>query len=276
MQVFYELKDINLAATRGDSLSFGAHIHNHLELVFMLNGCSRAYVDGTDYAIHANDAFIVFPNQIHMYEKLGEEDYFIFIFPPLMCPEYQYLFSNATPSSAIIENALSNPDMLHAAHQIIALQKSDSPYKETITKGFLLIILGNLFEKMNFSPIQKSDTDLIKKILLYCSENYTKDIQLQTVAKALHIHKCYVSYLFQKKLKIGFNDYINMLRISDACVQLMSENDSITDISYRCGFSSPRSFNRAFLRYTESTPREYRNNRSGVGSLKPLNANVTF
>lgn len=264
MQIFYELKDINLVATQGNSLSFDAHIHNHLELVFMRRGCSLAYVDGKQYKIKENDAFIVFPNQIHMYEKLGEEDYYILIFPPLMCPEYQYLFSNQTPSSAIIESAFSNPDIQHAVHQIFMLRDSASPYKETITKGFLLIILGYLYEKMVFMPIQKSDTDLIKKILLFCSENYTKDIRLQTVAKALHIHKCYVSHLFQKKLQIGFNDYINMLRISDACVQLISEDYSITDISYRCGFSSPRSFNRAFSRYTESTPREYRNHRSNL------------
>ena len=271
MHVFYELKDINLAATRGESLSFGAHIHNHLELVFMIKGRSRAYVDGKEYTIKKNDAFIVFPNQIHMYERLGEEDYFILIFPPLMCQEYQYLFTNQTPAYAIIENAYTNPAINHAVNQIFALQMSDSPYSETITKGFLLIILGYLFEHMSFVPIQKSDTGLIKKILLFCAENYTKDIQLQTVAKALHIHKCYVSYLFQKKLQIGFNDYINMLRISDACVQLTSENHSITDISYRCGFSSPRSFNRAFLRYTDSTPREYRNHCSIIEKQNPQN-----
>ena len=60
------------------------------------------------------------------------------------------------------------------------------------------------------------------------------------------------------KLKMGFNDYVNSLRISNACKQLIKSDASITEISENVGFNTLRTFNRAFMKQTGMTPSEYR------------------
>jgi AraC-like DNA-binding protein len=111
---------------------------------------------------------------------------------------------------------------------------------------------------MQFEDAKSSDTNTLKAILNYCSENYTKDVQLDTISSAMHVKKYYVSHLFSQKLHMGFSEYIGMLRISDACKLLVNQDKSITDISYSVGFNSTRTFNRLFLKYTGVTPRQYK------------------
>ena len=57
---------------------------------------------------------------------------------------------------------------------------------------------------------------------------------------------------------MNFCDYINSLRLVDAVNMLGNENASITEIAYASGFSTLRTFNRAFLKYYGVTPSEYK------------------
>ena len=76
--------------------------------------------------------------------------------------------------------------------------------------------------------------------------------------RELHISKYYISHLFSHKLNMRFNDYINSLRISDACRYLRHDTRSITEISELVGFSTLRTFNRAFIKQIGVTPSQYR------------------
>ena len=89
-------------------------------------------------------------------------------------------------------------------------------------------------------------------------QNYTDAISLDKMAAELHASKYYISRLFGEKIKISFNDYINMLRINDAKERLQKTDDSITEIGIAVGYNTIRSFNRAFLAQTGMQPREYR------------------
>jgi AraC-like DNA-binding protein len=74
----------------------------------------------------------------------------------------------------------------------------------------------------------------------------------------LHLSKYYISHLFGDKLGIRFNDYINSLRISEACRLLRTSTLSVTEISDASGFGTLRTFNRAFMKQMGMSPSEYR------------------
>jgi AraC-like DNA-binding protein len=63
-----------------------------------------------------------------------------------------------------------------------------------------------------------------------------------------------------QKLGMGFNDYINSIRISNACRLLSETDDPVSEISAAVGFNTVRTFNRAFVKHIGSSPREYRTN----------------
>ena len=57
---------------------------------------------------------------------------------------------------------------------------------------------------------------------------------------------------------MGFNDYINSIRVSNACKYLTKSDRSVTEISDLVGFNTMRTFNRAFQKQMGMTPSEYR------------------
>ena len=64
--------------------------------------------------------------------------------------------------------------------------------------------------------------------------------------------------MINRKLNQNFNEYINNLRIAEACNLLRETNIKIADISEDVGFGTIRSFNRAFKQITGISPAVYR------------------
>jgi AraC-like DNA-binding protein len=228
----------------------------------MMEGEVKARVDGVEYIVKAGDLLIIFPNQIHEYEKIGKEDSFISIFPVDLWPEFRNIFNNKVPISPVIGNAAVNKKFIPLFTEIVETNKQNPPFYNCIMKGYYLILLSEIFQMTTLVDNKLSDHDTIRNILHHCLENYNKDIKLDTMARDLHISKYHISHLFSNKLNMGFNEYIGMLRIADACKLLVSLDKSITEIAYIVGFNSPRSFNRAFLKFVGKTPKQYKNSNS--------------
>ncbi len=258
MKFFYEDKGQSIRAEYNYGLAFGAHLHNHLELVYMMEGSTKVFVDSLECIAYAGDVIIVFPNQIHQYQKIDHEECFLSIFPPDLCPDFQSTFKYKLPVSPVIKNASDNKRILPLIENIVETQENKPPFYDTLIKGYFLALLSELFQAVQFTETRSSDGDTIKAVLSFCSENYRQNIKLETISQALHISRTYISHLFSEKLHMGFSEYIGMLRVSDACNLLVTRDMSITEVSYAVGFNSTRSFNRLFLKYTGMTPRDYR------------------
>lgn len=265
MRFFYEKKGNSVVVSRRGKLECGPHLHHHIELVYMIDGCTTATADTSEVTLTNGDIFISFPNQIHSYydEYVGKS--IIAIFPPDLYPEYRSIFSSSIPISPIIKNSPQNEKILNLLEQIID-QNNNKPsqFRDAIVKGYFLILLGEIFQMLKFESIKTVDINTLKSILIYCMQNYTKDIKLSDLENDLHISRYYISHMFSSKLKMGFNEYINSLRVSDACTNLSHLDKSISEIAYGAGFNSLRSFNRAFQISTGLTPSQYRKNKCNM------------
>ena len=56
-----------------------------------------------------------------------------------------------------------------------------------------------------------------------------------------------------------FSDYVNDIRIGNACQQLTESDKTIGEIAFDSGFESLTYFNRVFLKKKSATPRAFRN-----------------
>lgn len=261
MKTFYENKPAPVTATIGNHLSPAAHLHNHLELVYLLEGQSYAFADEKQYEMHAGDVFLAFPNQVHGYPKMGDgtAKNILLIFSPSVCSEFKTLFRHNTPTSSLVPAKDIDAEILLLAQKILAEQQNKAPYFEPVTRGYLIALLGKLFCSMEFREEKKSDGILLKDLLNYCNAHYTEPLSLDLLASELSTGKHYISHIFNERLKISFPDYVNGLRINEATRLLLANPDrNVTEIAYDCGFSSTRTFNRAFIKQIGLTPRDFR------------------
>ena len=101
-------------------------------------------------------------------------------------------------------------------------------------------------------------TDGVSRVLSYCAQHYRESLTVDTVAAALYVSRSYISHAFRRRVGMDFRDYINALRLTEAATRLAETTDAVTEIALQVGFSSLRTFDRAFLARYGVTPREYR------------------
>ena len=103
---------------------------------------------------------------------------------------------------------------------------------------------------------------LCTEILECVRENYA-DIAMtnESIADKLSYHPYYVNRIFKREMGISLRSYIIDYRLSVAKKLLTLENDSISEIAYRAGFSSSSYFVKTFKERVGMTPRAYRKTR---------------
>ena len=85
-------------------------------------------------------------------------------------------------------------------------------------------------------------------------------LTLQSLARTLKLSPQHVSKLINAGVGSSFNDYVNRLRIEEACRILAGPDGpsrKIGALAYDCGFGSPSVFYAAFRKFTGKRPSEY-------------------
>ncbi|MBQ2757964.1 MAG: helix-turn-helix domain-containing protein [Clostridia bacterium] len=239
-------------------LGCSAHLHNHIELVFMIEGDTLAFADTEQCRISSGDAFIAFPNQIHRYESTAPEKFFIFIVRPTLTPSLAETFTGSVPRSNLIKGLSNDPDVRYLIDKIMTVPEKKDLFTASLQQGYLLALFSLVLSKTELATHSSTESQTLKSIISYCMQHYQNELSLSLLARDLHISKYYISHLFSDKLLIGFNDYINSLRISYACRYLRHSTTPITEIASLVGFNTSRTFNRAFVRQMGITPSDYR------------------
>ena len=267
-----EKKDnCNIMTEKLCMLSTIPHIHQHVEIVLLRSGRSLATADKKSGMIDAGDLYIAMPNQIHYYNDLIRPlDGEILIIPPDICEEYNSIFNRYIPETPIMEKAVDNPVIVDAIEKIKLYKEKENIFKRNELKGYCLILFREILKNMKLEEKKACDYNTVKDIAYYCYNNYMNDISLEKIAISLHISPYYVSHVFSDRLHVSFSEYINSLRIRKACMLLENEDISITELGYKVGYNSIRTFNRWFIQKTGKTPKDYRNEKA----IKHSNGNI--
>ncbi len=256
--IIYENKSKCIRASKTTHLGCSAHLHKEIEVVYMLEGEAKAYLDSEEYTLYEGDLFIAFPNRVHYYVTYTEEKSVLAIFPTDFFVDFSNVLVKNMPVVPVIR-AKDLPDNIKdILLETVGKSLSEEKYAQEMCKGYLTVFFGEVLPLFDYRKILGTNTDILSSMLTYCLQNYTESISLDTMAKELHASKYYISRLFNEKIKMSFNDYINMLRINEAKDQLAGSDLSVTEIGSMVGYNTIRSFNRAFLSRVGFSPRDYR------------------
>ena len=83
---------------------------------------------------------------------------------------------------------------------------------------------------------------------------------LARLSKITSYDYSYLSRYFKKNIGISFVSYVMHYRLSHACYLLQNTTQSIARCAFESGFSSLRTFNRAFKENIKISPNQYRKN----------------
>ena len=92
----------------------------------------------------------------------------------------------------------------------------------------------------------------------YIQKNFQSDISLEDAADYVQKSRNYFSSLFKREMGMSFVDYVNHLRIREACRLLDTTNELTYEVATRVGFSSYKYFSAVFKKEVGCSPSHYR------------------
>ncbi len=254
MGVYYEQQTHSMRCEQHAALGAFVHIHKEIELVYVIDGAARAYADRRTYTLKKGDLFFAFPNQIHYYEMLERGRFLLLLCSPQLLYDLGERLLRAKPDQNVLH--IEENDPIFAILQ--QMQSAQGDYRKTAVMGQMHLLFAALLPRLKLSTVDVKHSTLAA-VVTYCVAHFQEEITLDAVAEAMHLSKYYISHLINRELNRTFHDYLNDLRVAEACTLLRETTRKIADISEEAGFGTIRSFNRAFAAVMKQSPLEYRN-----------------
>lgn len=251
------------------------HWHKELELGYIEQGVSIIRTINQEYPVHQGDGFFINTNVVDtkINGNPGSPTLEInHIFHPIFIGGHfgsritaKYLnpiLQNQQISVHIIRRGSTEADAL--LDQLILLKEMNrKPNQEIFIRNALseawLLLLDEI--KKHFEAPQVIETEKqtrIKNMLSYIHRNFGEKITLEEIAAAANVSEREANRIFQKIIRQSPFEYLLNYRLSMA-KELLSHSDlSITEISYRCGFTDSAYMGKQFRKANGITPKEYR------------------
>lgn len=258
MNPLYENFPQEIRISNPSNLTFPAHLHTDLEILFVQNGNIEVTINDRKKHMKKGDFAVAFPHCIHSYFTADEDTSRIalIIVKPQNLAEYTRDIFGCFPSDPFIEPSSLSEDVINAISRLL---QDDVQNNLLLCRAFLRVILASIWDKLKLTGNSDTrNTEITYKVVEYVMQNYRQPLTLDNIARALGIGRYPLSRIFSIDMKVGFNDYINTMRVNHAQELLRATDASITSIAYECGFENTRTFNRAFMKYCSVTPRRYR------------------
>lgn len=137
-------------------------------------------------------------------------------------------------------------------------------------EGYQLVVLGTLYQMIgaifsnqyyNAVPAQPPRNHKriiqLKTALEFMESSYKTPLSLEEISAAVHMSPKYFCRFFQEMTHRTPIDYLNYYRIERACYQLLTTDQTITEVAYGSGFNDLSYFIKTFKKYKGTTPKRY-------------------
>lgn len=247
------------------------HWHSHLEILFILNGTMSAICNEKSYTLRKHDLFIVNSGDIHYTRSMKDTKIILLQIPydflNKIIPQYDTLSFEHYFESARIDGEKDLIDIKKHLLDMSELYKQNEDGYQFLFNSHLNLMLYTLYNKFSFHKKSEDsgsihsntvNTDRLKEIITYIEMNYKEPLSLTDTAKLFGLNPEYFCRYFKKNIGFTFLEYVNMVRLPHIYSEILSTNNSITDIQERHGFINYKVFNRMFKELYGCTPSKVR------------------
>ncbi len=256
------------------SFEFKWHYHPEYELTYIVRGSGYRIVGNSHEHFASGDLVLLGSNLPHTWWGKNEDGSRSEAIVIQFSNEFIEPFLRLNEGHAI-------KALLESAAKGLRFESDDALVDKLVSIGqtkemesilSLLSILQDLTEKSgsNLCPdayhnvISKKFETRINKVCTYIQNHYSERISLQQVSELVFMTESNFCKFFKKATSTTFSDYVNDLRINEACHLLIYSEDNISKIAQDCGFESLSYFNRVFLKKKRIKPSLFRKNASAI------------
>ena len=247
------------------------HCHPYYELSYIEHGSCRFFVEDANYDLHDGD-FLLIPPQLFHYTR--------YLFGAcLRCGVYFRAEDLSPELTARVPGGIAFFSQLRIFQapamsrrrisfllERMAAEEEEfdelSPLMLRFQLQELLLLSSRLCSLLSekIADIHTTDPQALLAAR-FIHEHFRQQISAADIAAASAFSPNCLRRKFREATGIGVHDYLVFIRLRNAAFELVSTDDSVTDIALRSGFSDSNYFKDAFKKKYGITPREYRKRR---------------
>ncbi|AOW10318.1 AraC family transcriptional regulator [Flavobacterium gilvum] len=253
------------------------HSHPELELVYIKESYGKRIVGNSVEPFVSGDMVFLGSDIPHVW--LNDEIYYkgintlkaeaivVYFNKDIFGPIF-YELKETQKISSLFNQATRGLSITGKTNEIIAKKLEKLVHK----KNFEIIIglfeiLSILSESDDISFVNneayipannQTKNDRLSDVFEYVKVNFKQDISLDEIAKIANLTPTSFCRMFKAKTQKHFVEYLNEIRVSNACKFLIETDMGMSEIAYECGYKTASNFNKLFKKLTGTTPKEYR------------------
>lgn len=247
-----DLQVINIVFEKEHSGAGKPKILALYRMCFVTSGSAKYTVNDKSMPLSKNDIFFCLPSVPYIIEPFADFSY-IFI-------DFLGLRANSVMDSLGI-NETNN--IFHKFDDTEELLKNalfiSAELRKTATEGVLLYTLSLIGERCTIKDKDDFDkNNIMLEIKNHVNRFYNQEnLSLTRIAEQYSYSPKYLSALFKKNFKIDFTQYLNTVRIQQACALMDNGFTCVSEIAALCGYADPLYFSKCFKKKLGVSPKEY-------------------
>lgn len=257
---------------------FYDRLHLHHEVQIMLIEKSEGTLVAGDYVgrFEAGDLFVLGSSQAHVFRndelyyrpesKLMAESLSIYFDENYLGNHFWQLDEMMEVRQMVEQAACGLKIVGETRVKVIDLIRSMINQKgidKLLTFFSILKLLAesNEVKKLSVSaPLEAysgSEGKRMNEILQFTFRESHRKIYIEEVAKVANLSTEAFCRYFKLRTRKTYTNFLNEVRVSNACKLLINEDQSVQEVCYQVGFTNLSNFNRIFKKVTGKTPSGY-------------------
>ena len=243
------------------------HSHDFLELVYILSGTAKEYVDGAQYDVGRGDLLLIREGEGHSFVGDHEFTYINLCFDPTRLsreggsPSVGASLLGRVAFDGILERnggclvrfSESEREEIERLLSVMRVEYDARRYGwQAVLRHYLdiffLSVLRALEERGSLAPAEEG---IWQSLATYIDSHPTADLSLAALSRRLFYNPSYFSRAFSHHFGLTLSEYVSARRVA-LCERLAVEAGgaaSIAVLAEASGFSSRTALYRAFLRH---------------------------
>lgn len=237
--------------------------HNHpgLELHVILAGSCRVDVEGTTYELSRGQSILIGTGRYHRPVSVSRD---LERFSISFFPEKGWLRDVLTAAVADCKVCDVSEDLLDACRNIFRECERETPFRETILRSLLTLLLGYEFRLLQVPSGTGGSTDAANyskytdPIDAFFESSPADTARVEDLANQLHLSRSQVNRVLKKLYGMTFREKLIRTRMDHASWLLCHTEKLVAEIACEVGYQSESQFYQRFRGCFGVTPEQYR------------------
>ena len=261
---------------RTDPVREDFHHHLEYEIIYIVDGAIEIEINRKVYQASNNTLILITNLDNHSVHQLTPQynRFFITLNTPvtdtyIRNPFLLNLLKNHTDDFQHCINVAPIQDVILDIFNKLLRCSSDDILNNELVGCYLseLLIHISRIQPRQFEAESNTWKSRILNIQTYLDVHYREKIRISDLCQEFFISNSCLSHQFSALTGYSPKQYLTMVRLKNAAIEIHDSADSINEIAMRCGFSDLNNFIKLFKRFYGCTPSQFRPGNMEAGGV---------